>query len=469
LSWTVKILRAIAIFLALTVTMFYIGSFLITPFSEWDTAFYPLIGKGVLKYHILPYGYIFDHKPFLACIFYYIWCQVEPFMNGRFTILAFISMASICLMLSRFYKINLYYTAFYLFLGGILGNYISGNTETLQIPVIVAVIIFMTKAIEEKKNYYFLLSGILTAVSININYLAGCILGPLFLYALFSRLCTFPQFMTGIGGGILGLAIIFMPFLISGNGKLSAYFAMQYHFLQHYGADPKERLDTIITVGAKIAFLSPILFLWFGDKKVFWDNLRTRMLTLWFLCSVVASIMSGHGYTHYAALFLIPAMVMCTILHQNGRLSSFWPIAPLCVYSLIFMIVTTIHNVNNMRQTERANAPLVSTIVGNQKVLNIRSDQSLYYLADLEPFDPFLFRYHIDIYFDKQATKHYMEDLKQRPPFVLMQYRACTSAESADEICMWMKEHYHLVYKAYDSQTPFKATERDYELYKLND
>jgi hypothetical protein len=122
-----------------------------------------------------------------------------------------------------------------------------------------------------------------------------------------------------------------------------------------------------------------------------------------------------------------------------------------------------------MRQTERANALLISRIVGNQKVLNIRSDQSLYYLANLEPFDPFLFRYHIDIYFDKQATEHYIEDLMQKPPFVLMQYRACASDESAGEICMWMKEHYHPVYKAYNPQKPFKATERDYELYKLND
>lgn len=36
----------------------------------------------------------------------------------------------------------------------------------------------MTKTIEEKNKRYFFISGLLTAVSVNINYLTGCILAP---------------------------------------------------------------------------------------------------------------------------------------------------------------------------------------------------------------------------------------------------------------------------------------------------
>lgn len=461
-------IKIMAVLFYMILTVAYIGSFFLLPFSDWDTAFYPLIGKGIFQYHILPYGYVFDHKPFLVNIFYYLWCQIEPFMNGRFTILALVSMGFTAFMLSRFYKTRFWPMAFFLFLGGILGNYLTGNTEILQIPIILIVIILMTKSIEEKNKRYFFISGLLTAVSVNINYLTGCILAPLFLYTLFSGLCGIFEFLIAIGGGLLGLVVIFMPFLVAGHGKLTAYFTMQSDFLHHYGAAPQERLHTLVFMGIKIAFLLPVIFFWFRNKQVFWGDLRARMLTLWFLCSVAASNMSGHAYSHYALLFLIPAMTMCTILYQNGRLSSFWPIAPLCVYSAVIMTSNTKHNILDTIQTKRSNAEFVSRVVGNKKVLNIRSDQSLYYLANLETFDPFLFQDHIDIHFGEQATEHYMQDLQQKPPFVLMQYRACITVKNTDDICQWVNTHYHLVYTAYNPKAPLKVSTRSYELYEIN-
>lgn len=457
-----------AVLFYMILTVAYIGSFFLLPFSDWDTAFYPLIGKGIFQYHILPYGYVFDHKPFLVNIFYYLWCQIEPFMNGRFTILALVSMGFTAFMLSRFYKTRFWPMAFFLFLGGTLGNYLSGNTEILQIPIILTVIILITKSIEEKNKSYFFISGLLTAVSVNINYLTGCILAPLFLYTLFSGLCGISKFLIAIGGGLLGLVVIFMPFLVAGHGKLTAYFTMQSDFLHHYGAAPQERLHTLVFMGTKLAFLLPVIFFWFRNKQVFCGDLRARMLTLWFLCSVAASNMSGHAYSHYALLFLIPAMTMCTILYQNGRLSSFPQIAPLCVYSAIVMAVAVNRNIIDMGHIERSNADLISRVVGNKKVLNIRSDQSLYYLANLETFDPFLFQDHIDIHFDKQATEHYMKDLQQKPPFVLMQYRACITIKNTNDICQFINNNYHLVYTAYNPKAPLKVSTRSYELYEIN-
>lgn len=52
-------------------------------------------------------------------------------MNGRFTILALVSMGFTAFMLSRFYKTRFWPMAFFLFLGGILGNYLTGNTDIL--------------------------------------------------------------------------------------------------------------------------------------------------------------------------------------------------------------------------------------------------------------------------------------------------------------------------------------------------
>lgn len=466
-----KLFKIIGIFLISVISFIYIFSFFLTPSADWDPMFYPLIGKGIFEYHILPYDYIFDHKPYLVYVFYYIWCRIEFILNGRFTILAFSSMILICVLFNKFYKTRFFPTVFYVFFGGVIGAYFSGNTEVIQTPIILFSIILLTKGIERKNYYYFLISGILAAIVVNVNYLSGCILAPIFLYVMFSRMCTFYEFLTIIAGGVLSLTLIFLPFLIAGHGKLLAYFSMQHHFLEHYSANLGERLYTVQIVLAKISFLYPALLLWFKDKAVFWDNMRGRIITLWFLFSVLAAIMSGHAYDHYSSLFIIPAMAMCAILQKNGRLPSFWLMTPLYIYSAIYMITTTIDNVNNIKSIKRENPLAVSQIVGKRKVLNIRSDNSLYYLANLETFDPFLFIDHIDVYFGTQADEHYMQDLRQKPDFVLMPYQSCTANDInhiEDNICAWIKDNYHMVYKAYNHKHPLRVTSRYYQLYEIN-
>lgn len=362
-----KLFKIIGIFLISVISFIYIFSFFLTPSADWDPMFYPLIGKGIFEYHILPYDYIFDHKPYLVYVFYYIWCRIEFILNGRFTILAFSSMILICVIFNKFYKTRFFSTVLYVFFGGVIGSYFSGNTEVIQTPIILFSIILLIKGIEIKNYYYFLISGILSAIVVNVNYLSGCILAPIFLYVMFSRMCTFYEFLTIIAGGVLSLTLIFLPFLIAGHGKLLAYFSMQHHFLEHYSANLGERLYTVQIVLAKISFLYPALLLWFKDKAVFWDNIRGRILTLWFLCSVLAAIMSGHAYDHYSSLFIIPAMAMCAILQKNGRLPSFWLMTPLYIYSSIYMITTIIDNINNIKSIKRENPLAVSQMLEKER------------------------------------------------------------------------------------------------------
>lgn len=464
----IKLLKFTGIFLLSLMSIIYTFSFFLVPFSDWDTVFYPLVGKGIFQYHILPYGYIFDHKPFLVYVFYYMWCKVEFVLNGRFAILSILSICLICSLIVKFYKTNLFTTVFYVFFGSVLGIYLAGNTEVIQIPLILSSIIFLTMGIEKKNNYFLVISGICASIVINVNYLSGFVLAPIFLYVLCSQMCSIGRFLLILLSVVLSLGIIFIPFFIAGHGKILEYFSMQHHFLQRYSASPKEILHTIQMVIVKISFLYPALIIWFSNKNIFWNNIRERMLTLWFLSSVLAAIMSGHSYDHYTSLFLIPAMAICAILHRNGQMSSFWLMSPLYVYSFIYMINSTIDNINSMNGIRRSNYHEISQIVGKNKVLNIRSDHSLYYLANLETFDRFLFTDHIDIYFGKQADEHYMQDLRQKPEFVLMAYKSCDVLNNDDNICKWINDKYHLVYKAYNHKKPLHITSKYYELYEIN-
>jgi 4-amino-4-deoxy-L-arabinose transferase-like glycosyltransferase len=355
------------------------------------------------------------------------------------------------------------------FLGSTLGIYLSGNTEVIQIPLILSSIVLLTIGIENKNNYLLSISGVFASIVVNINYLSGFILAPIFLYVLCSKLCSIGRFFVILSSVLLSIGIIFIPFLISGREKILEYFYMQNHFLHLYSASPKERLHTIQMVIVKISFLYPALIIWFSNKNIFWNNIRERMLTLWFLSSVLATIMSGHSYDHYASLFLIPAMAICAILHRNGQMSSFWLMSPLYVYSFIYMIHSTISNINEIFVVNRINYHEISQIVGKSKVLNIRSDHSLYYLANIETFDRFLFTDHIDIYFGNQADEHYMQDLRQKPKFVLMSYKSCDVFNNDNNICKWINDKYHLIYKAYNYKKPLHIKREYYELYKLNE
>lgn len=471
---SVRALKCVGIFLISIISFVYVISFFLIPFSDWDTVFYPLVGKGIFQYHILPYGYIFEHKPYLVYVFYYVWCKIEFFLNGRFAILSLISLLITSGLLSKFYKTRFLQTFINVFFGGTLGAYLSGNTEVIQIPITLASVIFLTLGIERKKNSYLIISALLASIVINVNYLSGCVLAPIFLYFVISKSLSINNSIVIIGSGFISIALIFMPFLISGHGQLLTYFSMQHHFLQNYSASMSERLLTVKMVIIKISLIYPILIIWFKNKNIFWNNMRARILTLWFSFSVIAAIMSGHDYDHYTSLFLIPAMAIAANLHKYRKISSVWIMLPFYLFSVIYMISATVHNINSMKGIERTNPALISKIVGNKKVLNIRSDHSLYYLANLETFDPFLFNDHIDIFFGKNAEEHYMQDLRQKPDFVLMPFLSCDIVDGGginnnkDNICMWMNKNYHIVYEAYNHKYPSHITNKYFKLYEIN-
>lgn len=442
-------------------------SYFIVPFSDWDTAFYPLVGKGIFSYHILPYGYIFEHKPYLVYVSYYLWCLICPIFYGKFAILSIISLIITAFIFKKFYNIKFSIVIFFLFIGTSVGDYLSGNTEVIQIPILSILIVIISRNIKIKNNFIFLFSGFISAICININYMSGIVIGLLFISLLVSKIYSIRDVAISILGISIGTLIILTPFIFYDEGALWKYLFMQFKFLHNYSHYKQERyFNTIITV-TKLLSLTPILFLWMKTKKISFENINTKILTLWFICSVIASVSSGHNYGHYSILFMVPAMIMCSILYEKKELLSLSTL-PIVIYSLSLMVYNSVVNFNHMKQMDIINAQFISDTVGKKKILNIRSDQSLYYLANLETFDPFLFQYHIDIYFGKNANAHYMDDLKQNPPFVLMQYRACELQRTEENICTWIRNHYHIIYKAYDDKRPYKIMRRYYELYGIN-
>lgn len=460
-----SIIKKTSIIVFFILSAIYIFSFLCEPFYDFDSTFYVLVGKGIFEHHLLPYEYIFEHKPFLVYIFYYIWSILDPVIYGRFAVLALMSIFIISYMCKKLYSTNFRITLLFIFSGSVSSYYLSGNTEVIQMPIQLLIAIMLCQAISEKNNYIFFAAGIISCISVNINYLSSLVVIPISMYVILFRLKNLHSFVAYFSGFFAALILILLPFIISGNGKLFNYFEMQHHFLHNYSANAKNRINTFNMVLINIIVIYPVIFSWFSNKGIFWSSDKNKILSLWFILSIFASIASGHTYYHYVGLFMVPAMIIATIVYEGNKLSK-WMFLPIFLYSSMNMLYATIFNVNNIKNDQYINSNFISHIVGNNKVLNIRSDNSLYYLSNLETFDKFLFFDHVDYYFKENAENHYLEDLKEKPKFVLIPYRGCETDTIEHSICVIIQDKYHIVYTAYNHVKPKSKNIRYFELYE---
>lgn len=129
------------VFIICLCSIFYIFSYLILPFSTADTTFYALIGQGLLQDHMLPYQYVFDHKPFGVYVLYGVWDALTAQLPvGKFTVLALLSLAAFAAMARSIWRTRWLWVFAALVLLGAPFELLAGNTETLLITTELAVL-----------------------------------------------------------------------------------------------------------------------------------------------------------------------------------------------------------------------------------------------------------------------------------------------------------------------------------------
>lgn len=460
-----NILR-MCVFLFLSTFLVYSSSFFLAPFNDWDVSFYPVIGRGIFEHHLLPYNYLFDHKPYLVYVLYYLWCRVEPLVNGRFMLLTLACAGMTSFFLGKVYKASKWRIFIFFCLFSAFCDYFDGNTEVIQAALISLFVYLITKSLKLYEDINLFLSGCVLSFSSNINYLSGFILA-LISGAFF--ICTnlnFRRISWFLFGIISSLFVIFLPFFVMDHGNIVEYFFMQHHFLHNYASSFRDRIAGIAYLFCDLLFLLPILISWVAGRY-FFSDIKYKVLSFWFVFAVLATALSGHGYTHYFSLFYVPAIMMLVILYHDGKLKYPSVLIPFILYVEISMILAVISNVNSMKHTARENPALVTQLVGHEKVLNINSDHSLYYLANLEPFEKFSFQGQMEIYYKDNYNDMYMKDLMDKPKFVILPYRGCVDDTVDKSICSFILKNYKLDFVSYSKKNPNNNSGRYYELYEL--
>ena len=212
----------------LLISILYISSYILSPFSNADPAFYTIIGRSYLRDGIIPYHYIFDHKPVFIYMFYGIWDFLLPFTNGKFTILAILLSAVFVFSCSIFGKYNKILAALILLLIGAPFDPLSGNSEIVLISLEAVCFCFIQMGINKNKEKYYIFSGVLSSIVININYLSAiCLLLPMVILIFFEGIFSFKRIIFFIIGNIIGITIVFMPLIIAVNKYIENYFYLQ--------------------------------------------------------------------------------------------------------------------------------------------------------------------------------------------------------------------------------------------------
>ncbi|GAN67649.1 hypothetical protein AA0473_0816 [Acetobacter orleanensis NRIC 0473] len=436
----------------LGVVVLYVLSYCIIPFSDGDPACYVLLGRGLFRDYVLPYSYAFDHKPLGVYLFYGLWDRLTPIAVGKFTLLALL-LSAVFVSIGRVFGSFSRRLAFViLIICGAIFDLLSGNTELVLVVSEALILALMLKGTETGKIVPFFVAGLIAALVINVNYLAVvCLLGPVALLLFSPGWFRLSRCVVVVFGGIVGLVALFSPYLIVGHGALQAYFSMQRNFLHNYGGVLSDRLLNVFWMTFYLGLTLPILLAWlrrFPFHLADAESRKTMILPVWFASSFPATLLSGHPYQHYFILCFAPATLMLAILFRERAFPSRLALMPLWVSALFFMGTEIRRNVNISIYTSRVDYARIAREVGQARVLNIRAFHAVFYQSDLRPFDVYLFDNHIDILFRQDAWKRYMQDLEQRPAYVVTPYIGCERHEVEAPVCQWLHDHYTLIYTA---------------------
>lgn len=453
-------------------TVCYFVSDSILPFSNGDIAYYVVVGRGMLRDHLLPYTYAFDHKPLGVYLVYAVWDYIVPLPYGKFELLACVLMVAFVLLCRIFGSFNNWLAWLILTVGGSVFGVLDGNTETVLVVGEALFLRLLYKGNTQGDPFLFFVAGLVFSGVVNVNYLSAvCLFLPSLLLFLAPGWFRLKHIMLAAMGLVVGLLVLFSPYLVEGHGALQTYFSMQSAFLHHYGASLKARMRSVLWCGIYTALLFPVLQGWFKrfPLSLHGTARKTLLLPLWFLSSVPAVILSGHPFEHYFILCFAPAAIMAAILFEKSYAFPKYSLLPFALFSIGYMVQDTRKILNERLYYNRVDYAFLSKEIGTQKVLNIRADHTAFYSADLRPFDVYLFPTHIDIVFGKEnAWKRYMQDLVRGPAYVLTPYDGCARNQVEPVVCRWLTTHYKRIYSLNTRRVHTEKAQRfSLDLYKL--
>lgn len=419
--------------------------FLPHQYSDPDTLIYTLVGRAIFRDGTLPYGSVFDHKPFLT---YFLYGPLT-FLDGRINVFAIFSalwllilaLVSHLLLLDRSKSFLLV-----LFVLGLatLGNVsFTGNTEIVYVPLELLSVGLALRSGDRPS--WLLFSAAAAVAAVSVNYAAGVPLVPTLLYCLYAKSNSVVSFLWAslfyLASSLVIIGVILGLLSLAGT-DLGAYFSLQQKFLSGYSGirrsvGPNFLVSTAISM---MVFAAPV-FLDLAPRP----ELRNihRAMALLAAASVISFLISGKFHPHYAFMVTAPAAVALLSM-QTSRPALRAMTACFLVWAASFQAGTFIsalwHPVRAQNLYE-AYAPL-NQAVGAGSLMSMHSSVVPLYFSGLQPFQPFVWIDHVEVIFGAGASDYYMDQLHKQPLFVMTENRLCEQREFLSEPCSFLDSQY---------------------------
>ncbi|EKE4262290.1 hypothetical protein OUR91_001889 [Escherichia coli] len=445
---TVQTNRLVYLF-AFIILLVYFFVYAVSPLVDHDPAIYTIIGRAFILDGIAPYGYVFDHKPIAIYYIYGLLSLIYPFKTGFF---AFSSMAFIIGIAVFINRKTLKFGDLILSCLAIcactaFSYQLSGNTELFSAAFIILSIGSMTNY--SKKDAF--LSGIFCCIAFNINYLSSiCLLLPTlhYFFKLLKKSRWENILIYSAGFAACFLLLLLPVVVLGGTSALVEYVAMQYTFIANYGKYSMPLYSSAIYFMGMVSSFIPVMY---ASLR---SNLSLKSFTPYLLClpgCYLAAISSGYKYQHYFTFFaVIMSLFVIHLMKENGIKATI-----LLAFPVLFMSINDTINRAPLMISRFVDFNIkgidsrfdeLSSIVGDKKVLPIRSSHLPFYFSSINPSINLVWDNHSKIMYGRNESNFFISEIKKKPEFIITKHNVCTSDKSLASVCKEINERYKIRY-----------------------
>ncbi len=316
----------------------------------------------------IPYVGVYDNKPIVTYLFYYIIFYFFG-MNNLFAVhvatlfLVFISATIIYWFIKKIAGITeaTVTSVFFIFLMHTYEpKYIATNTETLfTLPVLLAFVGYYLVVWEKKNILYAILSGISVGISFLINYKAGVILaafGICGLYLLYKagdkkeELLKQIKILGSVSAGFL-IPILFALLYFYHKGALNEFINLGFLYNFKYIQSGMASVPYLKAIARFFLFVICSIPLWIIIIKQFFVVLQTTnadknlivLLVVWLLGSIFAVMLGWRAYGHYFIQLVLPLSLLAGLC-INSVTSRY--VKRSYVYLTVLAVIFTLSRIN---------------------------------------------------------------------------------------------------------------------------
>ena len=408
-------------------------------FVDADTLIYSLVGRGIYQHGIMPYDFVFDHKPFLT---YFVYGILDFFSGSNLNI--FSVFGALCLMaFSRVLhgkldgkKLPLSIVFLFLACAYVITMRSSGNTEVVYVPLSIVAVLLLT--LKDSGSVAALaVAALLAAMAFNINYIAAFPLFPALVYALYHSSKDLGVFLKRTAWfGVIALAFIVLMLVgvAALGGDLEATFMLQWQFLIGYSDGGAFGIDpgfAAIWAGSMVV----VGFQWIpGLRPAKHLTSTTRALAIYAVFASVSFLMSGKYYLHYLFMVAAPAVIVFALLNfEHIKVRILLPFAVIMA-SLLLLFVSVYDYARYQKIPDaKAHYAQLRAVTEGRLMLSIRNSVVPVYFSHAEPSQPYNWLDHTKIIFGPHEAEYFLAELGQKPMFILTPHAFCQNVKKRDD------------------------------------